>query len=146
MLRRFRKIEVDSRFSAAEDRGQYFVYSKTNVFYLLLSPSRSTSGRLQGKNSLYLQSKRSLRKLNQESRGQVHDSSLNQVSVSPLCSKSGHYPSTGSGLTDIPLLENIYQLLTTKTIHRLRRPRRNRCGGRVLHFQCCKRCPQQLNC
>ena len=25
MLRRYRKIEVDSRFSAAEDRGQHFV-------------------------------------------------------------------------------------------------------------------------
>ena len=52
--RRYRKIEVDSRFSAVEDRGRYSVCSKTNVFYLLLSSSRSTSGRLQGKNSFYL--------------------------------------------------------------------------------------------
>ena len=46
MLRRYRKIEVDSRFSAAEDRGQYSgcgddaaKLMSSNFFYLLLSPS-----------------------------------------------------------------------------------------------------------
>ena len=34
MLSRYRKIEVDSRFSAAEDRGRYSVCG----VYLLLSP------------------------------------------------------------------------------------------------------------
>jgi len=45
MLRRYRKIEVDSRFSAAEDRGRYSVCGDKFVklmsfisFYLLLSP------------------------------------------------------------------------------------------------------------
>ena len=36
MLSRYRKIEVDSRFSAAEDRGRYSVCGDN--FYLLLSP------------------------------------------------------------------------------------------------------------
>ena len=46
MLSRYRKIEVDSRFSAAEDRGQYFVCGTAAAkltsfisFYLLLTPS-----------------------------------------------------------------------------------------------------------
>ena len=46
MLRRYRKIEVDSRFIAAEDRGQYSgcgddaaKLMSSNFFYLLLSPS-----------------------------------------------------------------------------------------------------------
>ena len=56
MLSRYRKIKEDSRYSAAEDRGQYFATSITYVFYLLLSPS----------NSLYLHGKRSLRKLNKK--------------------------------------------------------------------------------
>ena len=52
MLRRYRKIEVDSRFSAAEDRGQHFVCGTAAAkvmdnwcsplsfisFYLLLTP------------------------------------------------------------------------------------------------------------
>ena len=45
MLRRYRKIEVDSRFSAAEDRGHYSVSGDASVklmssvfFYLLLTP------------------------------------------------------------------------------------------------------------
>ena len=45
MLSRYRKIEVDSRFSAAEDRGRYSVCGDKFVklmsfisFYLLLSP------------------------------------------------------------------------------------------------------------
>ena len=46
MLRRYRKIEVDSRFSAAEDRGHYSICgdsaAKLSSFiflYLLLTPS-----------------------------------------------------------------------------------------------------------
>ena len=59
MLRRYKKIEEDSRYSAAEDRGQYLQKTtrtqvRANVFYLLLSTSIS----------LYLQSKWNLRKLN----------------------------------------------------------------------------------
>ena len=61
MLRRYRKIKEDSRYSAAEDRGQYSVSSDSAAklmsfifFYLLLSPSIS----------FYLQGKQSLRKLN----------------------------------------------------------------------------------
>ena len=45
MLRRYRKIEVDSRFSAAEDRGHYSICGycvalQTSFisFYLLLTP------------------------------------------------------------------------------------------------------------
>ena len=45
MLRRYRKIEVDSRISAAEDRGHYSVSGDASVklmssvfFYLLLTP------------------------------------------------------------------------------------------------------------
>ena len=45
MLSRYRKIEVDSRFLAAEDRGRYSVCGDKFVklmsfisFYLLLSP------------------------------------------------------------------------------------------------------------
>jgi hypothetical protein len=48
MLRRYRKIEVDSRFSAAEDRGHYSICGDSAEkqlsfisFYLLLSPSIS---------------------------------------------------------------------------------------------------------
>ena len=46
MLSRYRKIKEDSRFSAAEDRGQYSVCGDSAVklmsfifLYLLLSPS-----------------------------------------------------------------------------------------------------------
>lgn len=45
MFRRYRKIEVDSRISAAEDRGQYTVigdyaakHTSFIFFYLLLTP------------------------------------------------------------------------------------------------------------
>ena len=45
MLRRYRKIEVDSRFSAAEDRGHYSICGDSAekqlsfiFFYILLTP------------------------------------------------------------------------------------------------------------
>ena len=58
MFSRYKKIKEDMPLSAAkiEDNtsGSWLFASQTNVFYLLLSSS----------NSLYLLSKRSLRKLN----------------------------------------------------------------------------------
>ncbi|MEE1315651.1 MAG: hypothetical protein U0K35_00285, partial [Prevotella sp.] len=65
--------EVTGRYAAfgVEDRGRYFgklVFCiKTNVFYLLLSPSPSTS--------LYLQGKRNLRNLNniKSKKEAIHD-------------------------------------------------------------------------
>jgi hypothetical protein len=62
MLRRYRKIEVDSRFSAAEDRGQYSVCGddaaklmSSNFFYLLLTPSiYKASGACESRISLLI--------------------------------------------------------------------------------------------
>ena len=58
MLRRYREIKEDMPLVSGEDRGQYSVCNhsaaSTYVLYLLLSSSIS----------LYLQGKRSLRKLN----------------------------------------------------------------------------------
>ena len=61
MLRRYRKIEVDSRFSAAEDRGHYSIcgycvalqtsfisfISPSISFYLLLSPKQAELAKVE---------------------------------------------------------------------------------------------------
>ena len=62
MLRRYRKIEVDSRFSAAEDRGHYSICGDSAEKQLSFI-------------SFYLQNKRSLRKLNYMNKlhGQLHE-------------------------------------------------------------------------
>ena len=41
MFRRYKKIDVDSRFPAAEDRGRYSVCGDSAENYCLLSPSIS---------------------------------------------------------------------------------------------------------
>ena len=71
MLRRYRKIKEDSRFIAAGDRGRYLVCGDSAAklmsfisLYLLLSPSIFFYLPLSSSISLYLQGKRSLRKLN----------------------------------------------------------------------------------
>jgi hypothetical protein len=54
MLRRYRKIEVDSRFSAAEDRGHYSICGDSAEkqlsfisFYLLLSPKQEELAKVE---------------------------------------------------------------------------------------------------
>ena len=54
MLRRYREIEVDSRFSAAEDRGHYSICGDSAEkqlsfisFYLLLSPKQAELAKVE---------------------------------------------------------------------------------------------------
>ena len=47
MLSRYRKIEVDSRFSAAEDRGRYSVCGASIFFYLPLTTKQAELAKVE---------------------------------------------------------------------------------------------------